>query len=71
MYIYIYIYINIDQEIADFTLTECIDDIMNFIFVKMGDIEPGIKEDEDEFENDVTEEQLEELKEHLEITSIQ
>lgn len=52
-------------------MTECIDDIMNFIFVKMGDIEPETKDDEDEFENDVTEEQLEELKEHLEITSIQ
>lgn len=37
----------------------------------MGDIEPETKDDEDEFENDVTEEQLEELKEHLEITSIQ
>ncbi|CEI94781.1 hypothetical protein RMCBS344292_08986 [Rhizopus microsporus] len=63
--------ISSNQEIADFTLTECIDDIMNFIFVKMGDIEPETKDDEDEFENDVTEEQLEELKEHLEITSIQ
>ncbi|KAG0785722.1 hypothetical protein G6F57_009165 [Rhizopus arrhizus] len=60
--------ISSNLEISDFTLTECIDDIMDFIFVKMGDIErKEIEEDEDE----ITLQEVEELSEHLEITSVE
>ncbi|RCH78872.1 hypothetical protein CU098_004294, partial [Rhizopus stolonifer] len=59
--------ISSNLEIADFTLTECIDEIMDFIFIKMGDIEP--KEVE---ETEVEEEDLQkELEEHLEINSVE
>lgn len=63
----LFIFLLLDLEIADFTLTECIDEIMDFIFIKMGDIEP--KEVE---ETEVEEEDLQkELEEHLEINSVE
>lgn len=54
----------LELEIADFTLNAMLDDIMNFIFIKMGDIEPPLVESdqEDDDENRVlTAEELAEL----------
>ncbi|OBZ87317.1 hypothetical protein A0J61_04645 [Choanephora cucurbitarum] len=49
-------------EINDFTLTEMLNDIMKFIFVKMGDIEPDQEEEEEDIEALLAQE-----AEHLEI----
>ncbi|KAI8056303.1 uncharacterized protein B0P05DRAFT_560366 [Gilbertella persicaria] len=37
-------------EISDFTMTEMLDDILKFVFVKMGDIEPEPENDEEDDE---------------------
>lgn len=51
------------EEIADYTLPTMLKDIMNFIFVKMGDIE--VNSDQEESDDDelkeLTEEDLREL----------
>ncbi|CAO3656060.1 unnamed protein product [Mucor fragilis] len=52
------------EEIADYTLTTMLKYIMNFIFVKMGDIEWGSDDENDDMEGDVevlTEEDMAEL----------
>ncbi|KAI7903576.1 Arb2 domain-containing protein [Cokeromyces recurvatus] len=55
--------ISSEEEIADFTLNKMLDDIMKFIYVKMGDIEPEIvDEDEADEIEELTQEEIEELK---------
>ncbi|KAG2198536.1 hypothetical protein INT47_008640 [Mucor saturninus] len=55
--------ISSELEIADFTLNTMLDDIMKFIYIKMGDIEPVVEEsDEEDDENrELTKEELAEL----------
>lgn len=51
-----------EVEIVDFTLTTMLDDVMKFIFIKMGDIEAPVDDDEDEEDNlELTSEELEHL----------
>lgn len=47
-----------------------LDDIMKFIFVKMGDIEPDSVESDDEENRELTKEELEELND-MEILSVE
>lgn len=62
--------ISSELEIADFTLPTMLDDIMKFIFVKMGDIEPDSVESDDEENRELTKEELEELND-MEILSVE
>ncbi|KAI9023670.1 Arb2 domain-containing protein [Phycomyces nitens] len=58
-------------EIADFTLPSSIKEIVKFIDIKMGDIEPEIEDNDDqEEEPQLTKEEEAELKEHLSILSV-
>jgi hypothetical protein len=66
--------ISSEQEIADFTLPSCLEDILKFIFIKMGDIEPDPedeKEDPENTERELTKEEEAELSEHLDIISVE
>ncbi|KAI9247218.1 Arb2 domain-containing protein [Sporodiniella umbellata] len=58
--------ISSNLEIADFTLTECMQEMMDFVFVKMGDIE---REETEEIakEADI----LKDMEEHLDMNSIE
>lgn len=61
------------MEIADFTLTTMLDDIMKFIYIKMGDIEPDQvdeKDDEDTENRELSKEELAELN-SLDILSVE
>ncbi|KAI9484140.1 MAG: hypothetical protein EXX96DRAFT_561041 [Benjaminiella poitrasii] len=63
--------ISSEEEIADFTLNAMLDDIMKFIYVKMGDIELEEGDDEDDDEDkELTQEQLKELDE-LDMLSVE
>lgn len=55
------LFIVLELEIADFTLTTMLDDIMKFIFVKMGDIEPDTVDSDDDETRELSKEELEEL----------
>jgi hypothetical protein len=60
-------------EIADFTLTTMLDDILKFIYIKMGDIEPGQvdeQDDEDTENRELSKEELAELN-NLDILSVE
>lgn len=53
---------NLELEIADFTLNAMLDDIMKFIYIKMGDIEPTEEDSDDDDDNrELTKEELAEL----------
>lgn len=62
----------VELEIADFTLTEMLDDILKFIYIKMGDIEPSNDEEQDiDDENrELTKEELADL-ESMDILSVE
>lgn len=62
--------IALELEIADFTLPTMLDDIMKFIFVKMGDIEPDSVESDDDETRELSKEELEELN-SMEILSVE
>lgn len=59
--------ISSEVEIADFTLTEMLDDFMKFIFIKMGDIEVPDEEDDDDEDLKLSKEEIEE---HLENVTV-
>ncbi|KAI8890939.1 hypothetical protein K501DRAFT_235814, partial [Backusella circina FSU 941] len=70
--------ISSEQEIADFTLPSCLEDILKFIFIKMGDVEPDEINEEDEEQGDpengdreLTQEEQAELSEHLNVISVE
>lgn len=62
----------VEQEIADFTLNAMLEDIMRFIYIKMGDIEPAQEEseDEDDENRELTKEELADL-EDIDILSVE
>lgn len=71
MYIAVYSYPVIELELADFTLTEMLDDIMKFIYIKMGDIEPPTEDEDSDDENrELTKAELEEL-DNINILSVE
>ncbi|KAI9357452.1 hypothetical protein BD770DRAFT_388768 [Pilaira anomala] len=64
--------ISSEQEIADFTLNAMLEDIMRFIYIKMGDIEPAQEEseDEDDGNRELTKEELADL-ENIDMLSVE